>query len=255
MNNLLAQRKEIKRLEKEEGRRRAEEVEMQEREDERAKTKAVEEFERVQMGLEGSGGKEAGGKKRGGLVVSRADGEGDGGKGEEKWPSEEQEQEQEKKGKKRKLFELDEKELIRLAKEERSRAKKALDEEKHTEASKKQLPSFWVPSLTPSSSSSINQPDTLHDVSKPPKLHPICPASNKDRPHHYSLKALVSVHFTEEQKENDKGGGKSGETVRVCPSCKKVLSNATKAICTLLLPLSFFFLMGCQFVCLSVCLI
>lgn len=117
MNNLLAQRKEIKRLEKEEERRLAEEAEAGARDDEEARLKAVEEFEKVQMGLEVKLG--GNGAKR--QVVGREDG---------KIVVEEVESKSgESRGKKRK-FELDESELLRIAKEERSRAKRALDHEK-----------------------------------------------------------------------------------------------------------------------------
>ncbi|KAI5304555.1 hypothetical protein KEM56_006353, partial [Ascosphaera pollenicola] len=80
-----------------------------------------------------------------------------------------------------------------------------------------QLPSFWVPALTPTT-----------DVTekKPPKLSPICPASSPDNGHPYSLKTLVTVHFTEEKDD------KTGELMRICPSCKKGLSNGSKAILT-----------------------
>ena len=43
--------------------------------------------------------------------------------------------------------------------------------------------------------------------------------------HEYSLKTLVSVHFTAEKDS-------SGKQVWSCPSCRKALSNATKAMCT-----------------------
>ena len=85
-------------------------------------------------------------------------------------------------------------------------------------AAKSQLPSFWIPSLTPSTE---NGADT-----KPLKLNPICPASSPENKHGYSLKLLVTVHFTEEK------DGKSGETIRVCPSCKKGLNNGLKAMRT-----------------------
>ncbi|KAI9723334.1 MAG: hypothetical protein M1812_001217 [Candelaria pacifica] len=185
VSNLLAQRKEIKRLEKEVERKRAEGVEDNVRGEEEARTRAVEEFERVQMGLEvklGVGKKVVG--REGGKVLI------------------EEEQIGDMKGKKRK-FELDEDELLRVAKEERGKARKALDHEKF-EASKSQLPSFWVPSLTPSS----NTNNTLHDTSKPPKLNPICPASALKKPHNYSLKTLVTVNFTEEKDD------KTGDLIR-----------------------------------------
>ena len=104
MSNLLAQRKEIKRLDKALEKQRKEEKEGRTREDEEARERAVQEFEAVQMGLEvklGSGGK---------VVVER-------------------EEVKEERGKKRK-FEIDEEELLRIAREERGRAKTTLSEEK-----------------------------------------------------------------------------------------------------------------------------
>ncbi|KAI9702431.1 MAG: hypothetical protein M1836_000910 [Candelina mexicana] len=204
VNNLLAQRKEIKRLEKEAERKRAESFEENVRGEEEARTRAVEEFERVQMGLEVKlgVGKKVVGREGGKVIVEEDPGDDDG------------------RGKKRK-FELDEDELLRIAREERGKVRKALDHEKF-EASKSQLPSFWVPSLTPSS----NTNDVLHDTSKPPKLNPLCPASSVTKLHNYSLKTLITVSFTEEKDD------KTGDLVRVCPSCRKGLSNGVKAMLT-----------------------
>lgn len=87
------------------------------------------------------------------------------------------------------------------------------------DSSKSALPSFWVPSLTPS---------TDHDeiaANKAVKLTPMCPGSNETHKHAYSLKSLVDVHFTEEKAED-------GTVSRVCPSCKKNLSNGLKAMRT-----------------------
>lgn len=87
------------------------------------------------------------------------------------------------------------------------------------DSSKSALPSFWVPSLTPS---------TDHDeitANKAVKLTPMCPGSNETHKHTYSLKSLVDVHFTEEKAED-------GTVSRVCPSCKKNLSNGLKAMRT-----------------------
>lgn len=110
MNNLLAQGKEIKRLKKEDERRQreAEEVELERGTEERSR--AIESFERTMMGLEG-GAKAAG--KGNDLAKS---------KGEE-------EERAEVRGVKRK-FELDEDEMLNNAKEERAKARKALDDEK-----------------------------------------------------------------------------------------------------------------------------
>lgn len=169
--------------------------------EEEARQRAVEEFEKVQMGLEsksGAGAKIVG--REAGKVMVEEDVEGG------------------KRGEKRK-FELDEDELLKIAKEERRKARKAIDEEK---AAKTTLPSFWVPSITPSS----NTKDTLHDIKKKPKSSPVCPASQEDKPHNYSLATLVNITFTEEADE------KSKSTQRVCPSCKKALSNSSKAVLT-----------------------
>ncbi|KAI9782358.1 MAG: hypothetical protein M1839_005231 [Geoglossum umbratile] len=201
MNNLLAQRKEIKRLGKDSEKQRIDEEEELQRAEEEARVRAVEEFEKVQIGLEGkvSGGTN---KKGIGSEGGVADDESSG----------------EPRGRKRR-FELDEEELLRIARDERTKAKRTIQDEK-TEASKSQLPSFWVPSLTPSSNTS----NTLHTVTKLTKLAPVCPASSEDNSHKLSLKTLVTVNFTEEKDD------KTGETTRVCPSCKKVLSNSLKAM-------------------------
>ncbi len=66
----------------------------------------------------------------------------------------------------------------------------------------------------------------LTNIAKPTKLNPICPASAEMKPHNYSLKTLVTVEFTEEKDD------KSDELIRICPSCKKALSNGIKAMLT-----------------------
>lgn len=109
MENLLVQRQEIKRFEKELENRRREEEEAELLEDEAVQERAVREFELVQMGLSVS--------KPGSLgnVVARENGKVI--------------VEDVKKGEKRK-FELDEEELIEIARADREKAKKALTEEK-----------------------------------------------------------------------------------------------------------------------------
>ncbi|KAI9712017.1 MAG: hypothetical protein M1820_001725 [Bogoriella megaspora] len=191
MNNLLAQRKEIKRLERDHERRRQEMEEIALLEDEEAKARAIEEFERVQIGLGGTT-KHTGNDKR------------------------EDRQSEGKRGTKRK-FELDEDELLRVAKEERENAKKAVQDEKRA-ASKNKLPSFWVAALTPDSKDSTS----LHGIPQTIKLNPLCPASSEDAPHEYSLKTLVTVNFTEQK------DARTGEPMRSCPSCRKALSNTSK---------------------------
>jgi nitric oxide synthase-interacting protein len=108
MENLLSQRQEIKRFEKELERKRQDEEEAEILEDEAVQERAVREFELVQMGLSvAKPGSVANivGRENGKVVVV------------------------EKKGEKRK-FELDEEELIEIARADREKAKRALTEEK-----------------------------------------------------------------------------------------------------------------------------
>ena len=211
MNNLLAQRKEMKRLEKEEARRQAESVEDEARMDEEARARAIEDFEKVQAGvaikLGGGTSSSSGGRK----VIGRRD-------GKILVEDEAQPENGAARGTKRK-FELDEDELLRIARDERSRAKQALQEEK-SEAARTRLPSFWVPSLTPSS----NTAATLHHAGPAHKQQPVCPGSSKSKPHSYTLKTLITVNFSEEV------DSATGAAVRMCPSCKKALNNGAKAV-------------------------
>ena len=108
VNNLLAQRKEIKRLEKEDARRRKEEEQEARARGEEEKGRAVEEFERVMMGMEGGvkeGSKEYRTRTEGG--VGKKVGQGT-----------------------KRKFELDEDEMLKNAIEERAKAREALDKEK-----------------------------------------------------------------------------------------------------------------------------
>ena len=104
MSNLLAQGKEIKRLKKEDERRQKEQEELELERGVEEKERTIEQFEKTMVGLEG------------------------GARSPEKQKSGEAERD-EGRGVKRK-FELDEDELLKNAKEERAKARKALDEEK-----------------------------------------------------------------------------------------------------------------------------
>ena len=106
MSNLLAQRKEIKRLEKEGEQRRAEDVEREREKEAEGGRRAVEEFERTMLGLEGRKGIESGGAADG----KRHEG-GDGGRGVKR------------------KFELDEDEMLKSVKSDRARARKAIEDE------------------------------------------------------------------------------------------------------------------------------
>jgi len=201
MNNLLAQRKEIKQLEKEMLEERQKEEQDATKMDKEASELAVKDFEMVQIGLHAKLGSTRGqtviGREGGKVIVEEAD-----------------DTRTSKSGTKRK-FEIDEDELFRIAKEERTKAKKTLDDER--QASKPRLPSFWVPSETPTAGNAMVLPKT-------PKLDPVCPASSEDSIHNYSLKTLTDVHFVEERDTI------TGTLVRSCPACRKGLNNATKAM-------------------------
>ncbi|QSL65668.1 hypothetical protein MERGE_002981 [Pneumocystis wakefieldiae] len=112
------------------------------------------------------------------------------------------------------VFKLDKEELLMIAKNDRDRERSRYIKEQQAE-SKPSIGSFWIPSLTPS----VNNKDVL----KKQKRVPICPASSSDKPHKISLKSLISVKFT----ENKLPGSK--ELLRICPACKKKLSNISGA--------------------------
>lgn len=211
LSNILAQKKEIKRLEKLKGQEDRDAREHQAHLDAEAHERAVREFEMTQNGLD---------------VPSRSapspsnpapkpesdgrDGEGppilEGHRGT---------------GARKRKFEVDEQEIERIAADDRARARKAIDDEK---AAQPTLPSFWAPTITPSS----NTRDALHEVVKKTKTNPICPAAPEDKPHPYSLHTLVSVNFTTD--DADDKHGRNGKTVRICPSCKRGLGNSSRAM-------------------------
>jgi nitric oxide synthase-interacting protein len=60
-------------------------------------------------------------------------------------------------------------------------------------------------------------------VKKKVKSQPTCPVSPEDQPHLYSLHTLITINFTEEIDTT------SNSKQRVCPACKKVLSNSSRA--------------------------
>ncbi|KAF3938240.1 hypothetical protein ABW19_dt0205041 [Dactylella cylindrospora] len=220
ISNLLSQRKEIKRLQKEIEKRHADEEDERIRLEKEAVERGVKEFEEVQMGLERRRRdlkRKAGdtdsitaapptqriiGRENGKVIIEETD-----------------DSPATRETKRPKTFTLDESELLRIARSDRERLKDSITAEKSAAAVPK-LPSFWIPSLTPSLSTSELAPV------KAPKLQPVCPGSDPDKLHNYSLKGLVNVKFTEEEGERNK----HGEPARICPSCRKGLSNETKAI-------------------------
>lgn len=232
ISNLLAQKQELKRLSRLSSAQRAEAEEVARLEEEEAKARAVEEFERVQAGLDaklppvnGRNGRRVVGRENGKVIVEEdvLPAGGLGGRGVHA----------EGKGEKRK-FELDEAELLRIAEEDTKKARKLLDDEK--ERHKKEAPGFWLPSQAPAAGAGIS----VDVKGKEKKQQPLCPGSTPGTPHPISLKSLTPVCFSEE------GGGTSKSTsentsaddiskspsgvTRTCPSCSRALSNASKAV-------------------------
>ncbi|KAL2181392.1 uncharacterized protein P884DRAFT_273915 [Thermothelomyces heterothallicus CBS 202.75] len=205
LSNILAQKKEIKRAEKAREQEEREAQEEKARLDAEAQERAIREFELTQAGLSIKRESASSTGREKAEPPGRNDQGDSGGNVGEKGP---------KTGEKRK-FSLDPDELARIAEEERAKARKAIDEEK---ASKPKLPSFWSPTVTPSS----NNNNTLHEVKKKFKTQPICPASSEEKPHHYSLHTLITINFTEETNSG------TDKPQRICPACKKVLSNSSK---------------------------
>ncbi|RYP56655.1 hypothetical protein DL771_011689 [Monosporascus sp. 5C6A] len=215
LSNILSQKREAKRLERarELGMREAQDARA--RADEEARERAVREFEMVQNGLDVKGAAKAG---RPGDDDDRAPRD-NGNDADDRRPG------------KRKLP-LDADELARVAAEEdRRKARRLLDAERAEAAARAALPSFWTPSMTPSAAPNTN-PDEKKNR-KTTKNTPTCPASREDDPHPYSLHTLVTVNFTEEEVAEE-GGREGGRRTwrRVCPACRKGLSNASKAVLT-----------------------
>ncbi|GKT43750.1 E3 ubiquitin-protein ligase CSU1 [Colletotrichum spaethianum] len=201
--NLLAQKKEIKRLERAREKAEQEILEAQARQDAEAQERAIKEFEKIQAGLNPSSS----------AAVSSLSGlaSEDVTKGPEADSA--------RQGTKRK-FVLDQDELDRIAMEDRTKAQKSIDEEK---ASKEKLPSFWTPSQTPDAEAA-RKATGLAAVPKKIKLAPICPASPNNSQHPYSLKSLIPLNFKEELDSN------TNSNRRICPSCVKMLSNGSRPL-------------------------
>ncbi|RYP78297.1 hypothetical protein DL770_006896 [Monosporascus sp. CRB-9-2] len=216
LSNILSQKREAKRLE------RARELEVREtrdaraRADEEARERAVREFEMVQNGLDVKGRAKAGKPDDDADDRTPRNGGNGGDNDNDRRPG------------KRKLA-LDADELARAAAEEdRRKARRLLDAERAEAAAKTALPSFWTPSMTPSTAFSTNTDEKKNK--KMTKNNPVCPASREDDPHPYSLHTLVTVNFTEEEEAEGGGGGGRRTRRRVCPACRKGLSNASKAV-------------------------
>ncbi|OAR00349.1 hypothetical protein LLEC1_00315 [Akanthomyces lecanii] len=123
---------------------------------------------------------------------------------------------------KKRKFELDADELQRIAQQDRTRARRAIEDEKTNipkfQASKSSLPSFWTPSLTPDATKDAK----LLEASKKLKPVAVCPASASDNPHELTLPSLITINF-----DVQPASAPSSADTRICPSCRKTLTNAS----------------------------
>lgn len=131
----------------------------------------------------------------------------------------------EPRGTKRK-FEFDASTVETLAREAEEAALREIEREQ-AEALKHKLPDFWLPSLTPTYTST-GPPQSLLDV----KLQTTCRGGNP--PHPIAMKNLIPVKFTffnagggssRSVDSTPADGSRKEDPDPMCPSCKKKLSN------------------------------
>ncbi|KAF9938198.1 hypothetical protein BGZ67_000403 [Mortierella alpina] len=196
--NILAQKQEIQRQAEQVAMQQAQEQKEQELKEELAQQVILSEFEKSQMGVLSKTatlrGKLSADITIPDLPLSSTD---------------------QPKDSKKRPFELDGAELDRLSKEERVKIVKAIEEE--AKSKKPVLPSFWVPSLTPS-----NRKTEF----KATKLHTMCTAT--DREHKLSLKNLVPVKFEMSVEDHDESETSNVKGSAICPICRKGFTNTTK---------------------------
>ena len=121
LSNILAQKKEIKRADKARGQEEREALEDQTRRDAEARERSIREFELTQAGLSiKRGNTSSAGREKAEPPGRDAGGDNNGKNGQESVP---------KTGEKRK-FSLDPDEVARIADEERTKARRAIDDEK-----------------------------------------------------------------------------------------------------------------------------
>ncbi|KAF9966241.1 hypothetical protein BGZ70_002898 [Mortierella alpina] len=196
--NILAQKQEIQRQAEQVAIQQAQEQKEQELKEELAQQIILSEFEKSQMGVLSKTA-----SLRGKLSTDIA------------IPDLPLNSTDQAKGSKKRPFELDGAELDRLSKQERMNVAKAIEEE--AKSKKPVLPSFWVPSLTPS-----NRKTEF----KVTKLHTMCTATDKE--HKLSLKNLVPVKFEMSVEDHDESETSNAKGSAICPICRKGFTNTTK---------------------------
>ncbi|KAG0331460.1 hypothetical protein BG004_001655 [Podila humilis] len=116
---------------------------------------------------------------------------------------------------KKRPYELDPEELERRSKQERVDVAKAVEQAE--QAKKPVLPSFWVPSLTPSNK---------RTEFKATKLYTMCTAADKE--HKLSLKNLIPVKFETAVEDHDETETDQAKISSICPICRKGFTNTMK---------------------------
>ncbi|KAL6247524.1 hypothetical protein RBB50_005870 [Rhinocladiella similis] len=87
--------------------------------------------------------------------------------------------------------------------------------------------SFWIPG---SEFTSRHGGGGTDRAAAPIKLHPLCPASTPDHRHAYSLKSLIAINFAYADDDGGGGAGAKDAKAPMCPSCKKMLTNTSRAM-------------------------
>ncbi|KAF9431057.1 hypothetical protein BGZ94_009982 [Podila epigama] len=197
--NILAQKLEIERQAKMLALQEAQAQKEQEHKEELAQQIILNEFEKSHMG-----------------VLSKSESvRGKLGKVVENTTSSPLHNDAQRSNDKKRPFELDPEELERRSNQERIEVAKAIEDAE--QAKKPALPSFWLPSLTPSSKKT---------EFKATKVHTTCTASEKE--HKLSLKSLITVKFETAVEDHDESEVGRAKSSAICPICRKGFTNSTK---------------------------
>ncbi|MCO5556066.1 hypothetical protein L7F22_009610 [Adiantum nelumboides] len=99
--------------------------------------------------------------------------------------------------------------------------------EEHTQAKRVKIPAYWLPSLTPSAETSKEEIVKRTEEALRKGLETKCYIGDK-LGHVVTSKSLVDVHFVIESNPNGEKGDLWNKERKICPSCKKTLSNVNK---------------------------
>ncbi|PWN38033.1 uncharacterized protein FA14DRAFT_159795 [Meira miltonrushii] len=99
--------------------------------------------------------------------------------------------------------------------------------EERTQAKRAKIPAYWLPSLTPSAETSKEEIVKRTEEALRKGLETKCYIGDKFG-HVVTSKSLVDVHFVIETIPKGEQGDRSDKERKICPSCKKTLSNVNK---------------------------